>query len=313
MNILVTGANGQLGNEMQILGKAHDKHTYFFTDVMGCEGNILPLDITDAEAVNTFVREHEIELIVNCAAYTNVDKAEDDEQTAYLINATAVENLGKAAAASEMPYGCKVIHVSTDYVFSGEDHLPYREDDPVAPATAYGRTKRAGEELLLAALPDAIIIRTAWLYSEFGNNFVKTMIKLGKTKDEFGVVFDQIGTPTYAEDLAVAIFAAIEADDWHPGIYHFTNLGVCSWYDFTVEIHKLYNAQAILRAYQQEKARPADEDLILAKVNPIRSEEYAYRTPRPHYSVLDKHKIATTFGLDIPYWSLSLARCMQKL
>lgn len=313
MNILITGANGQLGNEMRLIGRAHDKHTYFFTDVVGCEGDVQSLDITDRQAVMTFVQEHEIELIVNCAAYTNVDKAEEDEATARLINAAAVENLGLAAAASTMPNGCKVIHVSTDYVFSGEDHLPYRENDPVAPATAYGRTKLEGEQLLLAACPDAIIMRTAWLYSEFGNNFVKTMIRLGKEREELGIVFDQIGTPTYAEDLAVAIFAAIEADEWHPGIYHFTNQGVCSWYDFTVEIHKLYNAQAILRAYQQSKSRPDDQDLILCQTKPIRSEEYQYKTPRPHYSVLDKKKITETFGLDIPYWSLSLARCMQKL
>lgn len=313
MNILITGANGQLGNEMQILAKAHDKHTYFFTDVVGTNESILPLDITDREAVMAFVRDHEIERIVNCAAYTNVDKAEEDEATARLINATAVENLGLAAAASEMPYGCKVVHISTDYVFSGEEHLPYREDDPVAPATAYGRTKLEGEQLLLKAAPDSIIIRTAWLYSEFGNNFVKTMIKLGRERESLGVVFDQIGTPTYAEDLAVAVFAAIESDEWKPGVYHFTNEGVCSWYDFTVEIHKLYNSTTILRAYQQSQSRPKDEDLIMCQVNPIRSEEYQYRTPRPHYSVLDKKKFREAFDLEIPYWSLSLARCIQKL
>lgn len=313
MNILITGANGQLGNEMRLLTKAHDKHTYFLTDIAGIEGDVQALDITDRQAVADFVAKNEIELIVNCAAYTNVDKAEEDEATAMKINAEAVENLGLAAAASTMPNGCHVIHISTDYVFSGEGCTPYREEDEVAPATAYGRTKLEGERRLLAVCPDAIIIRTAWLYSSFGNNFVKTMMRLGKEKDSLGVVFDQIGTPTYAEDLAVAVFAALEADEWHPGIYHFTNEGVCSWYDFTMEIHKLYNAQTMLRCYQQGKTEPSEMGLITCEVRPIRSEDYNYKTPRPHYSVLDKKKFRDTFNLDIPYWPMALARCMQKL
>lgn len=278
MNILITGSNGQLGTEMRDLSIAHKQHTYFFTDVA-------ELDITNREAVNAFVKDNHIDLIVNCAAYTNVDRAEEDEATARLINAAAVENLAKA--------GCKVIHVSTDYVFSGEEHVPCKESDPVAPRTAYGRTKYEGEQLLLKANPDAIIFRTAWLYSPYGNNFVKTMLKYGRERDELRVVYDQIGTPTYAEDLARAIYAAIEAEQWRPGIYHFTNEGVCSWYDFTVEILRQAGVQC--------------------KVSPILSSEYQYKTPRPHYSVLDKAKVKKTFGIDIPYWTEALHKCIDKL
>ena len=279
MNILITGANGQLGNEMRILSASYPKHTYFFTD-------IAELDITDKAAVSAFVEANAIELIVNCAAYTNVDKAEEDEATAMKINADAVAILGSQ--------GVKVIHVSTDYVFSGDEHVPCKESDPVAPRTAYGRTKYEGEKRLLAVCPEAVILRTAWLYSEFGNNFVKTMIKLGKEKETLGVVFDQIGTPTYAADLAQAIFTVIECPMWHPGIYHFTNEGVCSWFDFTVAIHAL-------------------ADIKTCQVRPILSEEYAYKTPRPHYSVLDKSKFKKTFKVEIPYWLDGLKRCMKKL
>jgi dTDP-4-dehydrorhamnose reductase len=279
MNILITGANGQLGNEMRVLSTSHPKHTYFFTD-------IAELDITDKTAVSSFVADNAIELIVNCAAYTNVDKAEEDEATAMKINADAVAILGSQ--------GVKVIHVSTDYVFSGDEHLPCRESDPVAPRTAYGRTKYEGEKRLLAECPDAVILRTAWLYSSFGNNFVKTMIRLGNEKEQLGVVFDQIGTPTYAADLAAAIFTVIETPVWHPGIYHFTNEGVCSWYDFTIAIHELAGIKK-------------------CQVRPILSEEYTYKTPRPHYSVLDKSKFKKTFGVSIPYWLDGLKRCIAKL
>jgi len=278
MNILITGANGQLGTEMRDLSVLHKAHTYFFTDVA-------ELDITSRESVHAFVRANHIDIIVNCAAYTNVDRAEEDEATARLINAAAVENLATA--------GAKVIHVSTDYVFSGEEHVPCRESDPVAPRTAYGRTKYEGEQLLLKANPKAIIFRTAWLYSPYGNNFVKTMLKYGKEKEELRVVYDQIGTPTYAEDLARAIYAAIEAPEWHAGIYHFTNEGVCSWFDFTVEI-----------------LRQAG---VKCKVSPILSSEYQYKTPRPHYSVLDKAKVKATFNIEIPYWTDSLGECLNRL
>ena len=285
MNILVTGSNGQLGNEMRVLSASHPKHTYFFADVVPAE-ETYSLDITDKTAVSTFVADHAIDLIVNCAAYTNVDKAEEDEATAMKINADAVAILGSQ--------GVKIIHVSTDYVFSGDEHLPCRESDPVAPRTAYGRTKYEGEKRLLAECPDAVILRTAWLYSSFGNNFVKTMIRLGKEKETLGVVFDQVGTPTYAADLAAAIFTVIECPMWHPGIYHFANEGVCSWFDFTIAIHDLAGIKN-------------------CQVRPILSEEYTYKTPRPHYSVLDKSKFKKTFGASIPYWLDGLKRCITKL
>lgn len=278
MTILITGCNGQLGTEMRNLSLLHPAHRYFFTDVA-------ELDITNREAVEHFVTANHIELIVNCAAYTNVDKAEENEPAAHLINALAVENLALS--------GAKIIHISTDYVFSGDESSPRREQDAAAPRTAYGRTKLEGEQLLLKHCPDAVIIRTAWLYSPYGNNFVKTMLRLGAERDELRVVNDQIGTPTYAEDLADAIYAVIEAPEWHEGIYHFTDEGVCSWYDFTVEIMR----QTQLRA----------------KVTPIASSEYAYKTPRPHYSVLDKSKIKQTFGISIPRWQDSLAKCLTRL
>ena len=284
MNILITGANGQLGNEMRILSAQHPKHTYLFSDVFVPENSpvtVHPLDITDEAAVCGFVGEHCVDLIVNCAAYTNVDKAEQDEPVALKINADAVANLARS--------GARLIHISTDYVFSGDEHLPCREQDPVAPRTAYGRTKYAGEQALLAIQPDAIIFRTAWLYSEYGNNFMKTMIRLGQTKPEIGVVYDQIGTPTYALDLAQAIFAAIEADEWKAGIYHYTNEGVCSWYDFTLAIHEVYN---MYLAHGMKQGEP-----IRCRVKPILSEEYQYLTPRPHYSVLNKAKVKQTFGM----------------
>ena len=289
MNILITGANGQLGNEMRVLSAQHTQHTYFFTD-------IAELDITSREAVNQFVTDNAIDVIVNCAAYTNVDKAETDEDMAHKINALAVENLGLS--------GAKVIHVSTDYVFSGEACVPYSETDSVAPRTAYGRTKREGEVLLQAVSPKAVIIRTAWLYSTFGNNFVKTMLRLGQEREALGVVFDQIGSPTYAADLAVAIFAVINAPVWQADVYHFTNEGVCSWYDFTHEIFA--RAKTLL---------PTDAAQQIAQCNlrPILSSEYQYQTPRPHFSVLNKSKIKSTFGIAIPHWTEALQVCLEKL
>ncbi len=284
MNILITGCNGQLGNEMRNYAIANGEWLVangiqlYYTDVA-------ELDITNLSVVQDFVRECQIDVIVNCAAYTNVDKAEDDEATAYLINATAVENLGKS--------GARVIHVSTDYVFDGTAYLPYTEDQAACPNTAYGRTKRAGEELLLAACPEAIIIRTAWLYSPYGNNFVKTMLRLGNERDSLNVVFDQIGTPTYAADLATAIFGFLQAEEWHAGIYHFSNEGVCSWYDFTCEIHRQAG--------------------ISCNVQPILSSAYPSKTPRPHYSVLDKTKLKQTLGVTIPHWTEALSRCLTHL
>lgn len=289
MNILITGANGQLGNEMRVLSAQHTHHTYFFTDID-------ELDITSRAAVKQFVSENSIDIIVNCAAYTNVDKAEIDENLAHKINASAVENLGLS--------GARVIHISTDYVFSGEACVPYAETDSVAPRTAYGRTKREGEKLLQAVSDEAIIIRTAWLYSTFGNNFVKTMLRLGQERENLGVVFDQIGSPTYAADLASAIFAAINAPIWHAGVYHYTNEGVCSWYDFTHEIFT--RAQLLLDAESANK-------IASCKLRSILSSEYQYQTPRPHYSVLNKSKIKQTFGISIPHWTDALQVCLEKL
>lgn len=282
MNILITGANGQLGNEMRVAAKDHPQHHFIYTDID-------TLDITDRQAVLDFAKQHQTDMIVNCAAYTAVDKAEDDEQTAAKINADAVRNLAEAAVACH----AGIIHISTDYVFDGNACVPYKEDMPVCPTNVYGRTKLAGEQVLQQVCPDAIIVRTAWLYSTFCNNFVKTMLRLGTERDTLNVIFDQVGSPTYAADLAKAIFAIIEAPEKVPGIYHFTNEGVCSWYDFTVSIHRIAG--------------------ITCKVVPIESDAYPVRTPRPHYSVLNKAKIKQTYGIEIPHWEDALQRCITEL
>ena len=282
MNILITGCNGQLGNEMQLLEEKNPQHTYFNTDVA-------ELDITDVAAIEKFVREHEIDGIVNCAAYTAVDKAEDNQELCTKLNANAPEYL---AAAIEKRGGW-MIQISTDYVFDGTNHTPYVESDPVCPNSVYGRTKLAGEEAAQKACQKTMIIRTAWLYSTFGNNFVKTMIRLGKEKPELGVIFDQIGTPTYARDLAVAIFAAIN-QGVIPGIYHFSNEGVISWYDFTKAIHRIAGIKT-------------------CHVRPLHTSEYPTPANRPHYSVLDKTKIKQTYGIEIPYWEESLKECVERL
>lgn len=311
MNILVTGANGQLGKMVRRLALNHDKHTYCYTDILSDEQTDA-LDICDKAAVHAYVKEHAIELIINCAAYVAVDKAEEEEVKAEKINCLGVMNLASTRT--------RIIHISTDYVFAGNACVPYTPEDAADPKTAYGRTKLHGEKFLQTMQPEAVIIRTGWLYSEYGNNFVKTMIKLGQEREDLSVVYDQVGTPTYAEDLAAAIFAVVEnvnplvpgtEPDNFGGIYHFSNLGVCSWYDFTVQIHKLYNAQLMLRRFQTPEAELGEP--IACHVRPIRSSEYAYKTPRPAYSVLDKSKIATTFGIDIPYWTDSLARCITAL
>lgn len=282
MNILITGANGQLGNEMRDLSAGHPRHTYFFTDVH-------ELDICDAEAVHAFVSNHAIALIVNCAAYTAVDKAEDNPDLCDTLNHLAPAHLADAAEAR----GAALIHISTDYVFDGTAYVPYTEDALPCPNSVYGRTKLAGEEEVTRRCTRTMVIRTAWLYSEYGNNFVKTMLRLGRERAELGVVFDQIGTPTYAGDLARAIYAAIE-QGITPGIYHFSNEGVCSWYDFTLAIHRLAG-------------------ITTCKVSPLHTDEYPARAPRPHYSVLDKTKIKRTLGIDIPHWEESLARCVARL
>ena len=282
MRILITGCNGQLGNEMQLLEKTNPQHTYFNTDVA-------ELDITDQQAVETFVSENEIEGIVNCAAYTAVDKAEDNQELCRLLNTVAPGYL--AAAVGKR--GGWIIQVSTDYVFDGTKHTPYAETDPVCPNSVYGSTKLDGEESVLKACQNSMIIRTAWLYSTFGNNFVKTMIRLGQEKPELGVIFDQIGTPTYARDLAVAIFTAVN-QGVKPGIYHFSNEGVISWYDFTKAIHRIAGIKG-------------------CHVRPLHTEEYPTPANRPHYSVLDKTKIKQTYGIEVPYWEESLEECIEQL
>ncbi len=281
-NILITGCNGQLGNEMQLLAAAHPELTYFFTDVK-------ELDITDETAVKTYIKKHEIDCVINCAAYTAVDKAETDEALCEKLNHKAP---GYLAQAIEEQDGC-MIHVSTDYVFDGTAHIPYREDAPTCPNTVYGRTKLAGEQAVMQNCKQAVVIRTAWLYSTFGNNFVKTMLRLGREKENLGVIFDQIGSPTYGRDLAAAIFAIL-TKDFVPGIYHFSNEGVISWYDFTKAVHRIAG-------------------ITNCNVRPLHTEEYPAPAPRPHYSVLDKTKIKETYGIDIPYWEDSLTECIRIL
>ena len=284
MNILVTGANGQLGNEMRRLG-AVSPNNYIFTDVA-------ELDITNADAVMYVAKNYAIDAIINCAAYTNVDKAESDEATAELINATAVANL--AAAMKEV--GGTLFHVSTDYVFGSEGNTPRTEEMPLNPLGVYGRTKLHGEQAILESGCKALIFRTAWLYSEFGNNFLKTMLRLTAEKEQLNVVFDQVGTPTYAGDLALAIFSIIEAGvyEGNEGIYHFSNEGVCSWYDFAVEI-------------------AAAAGHTNCRINPCHSSEFPSPVTRPPYSVLDKTKIKNTFDIDIPHWRESMEYCIKRI
>ena len=282
MNILITGCNGQLGNEMQLLEKVNPQHIYFNTDVA-------ELDITAPAAIETFVNENQIDGIVNCAAYTAVDKAEDNQELCRLLNTVAP---GYLAAAVDKRGGW-LIQVSTDYVFDGTNHTPYTEDEPTCPNSVYGSTKLDGEKAAQQACSRTMIVRTAWLYSTFGNNFVKTMIRLGKEKPELGVIFDQIGTPTYARDLAVALFAAIN-QGVVPGIYHFSNEGVISWYDFTKAIHRIAGISS-------------------CHVRPLHTAEYPTPANRPHYSVLDKTKIKQTYHIEVPYWEESLKECILQL
>lgn len=282
--ILVTGANGQLGNSLRLLEPQYNQYKFLFTDVD-------TLDICDAEAVCSFMKENKVNYILNCAAYTAVDKAEDDETLCLRINRDAVRNLGEAAHTT----GAKVIHVSTDYVFDGTNCQPYKETDVTCPVSVYGRTKLAGEEALQEVCQESVIIRTAWLYSEFGNNFVKTMLRLGSERDELRVIFDQVGTPTYAGDLASAMMTIVEQAEkgsFVPGVYHFSDEGVCSWYDFTIQILQLAN-------------------IATCRVIPIEAHEYPTKAIRPHYSVLNKSKIKATYGICIPHWETSLRRCMK--
>lgn len=272
--ILITGAKGQLGTELaKLLPEA------ILTDVAD-------LDITNAQAVTDFVKSHGIDTIINAAGYTAVDKCEDEEELAFKINVDGPHNLAMS--------GAKIVHISTDYVFDGTGHLPYTEDDDPAPTSAYGRTKLAGEWQVLDNAKIGVVIRTAWLYSPYGNNFVKTIRKLGAEKEEINVVADQIGTPTYAADLAKAIVEIIpQMNEQNKGIYHFTNEGVCSWYDFATEIMAMSG--------------------LNCKVNPIPTSAYPTKAKRPHYSVLNKQKIKQTFGIEIEHWRKSLEKCLSLL
>lgn len=282
MNILITGCNGQLGNEMKRLQAEHPEHNWINTDVA-------ELDITDQAAIEKLVEEREIDGIVNCAAYTAVDKAESDKELCELLNSIAPAYLAGAVGMR----GGWMIQVSTDYVFDGTKHTPYVETDTPMPTGVYGTTKLAGEEAVRIFCPKAMIIRTAWLYSVYGNNFVKTMMRLGREKKQLGVIFDQIGTPTCARDLAKVIMTAI-SKGVVPGVFHFSNEGVISWYDFTKAIHRIAGING-------------------CRVLPIHTAEYPTAAKRPAYSVLDKTKIKQTYSVEVPYWEESLRDCIREL
>lgn len=285
-SILVTGSNGQLGNELQVLAK-QTSHTWHFTD-------IAELDICNPAAISKFLSTHTCDFIINCAAYTAVDKAETDVDTANKINAEAPKHLAEACKLHNSLF----IHISTDYVFDGTKHTPYIETDTTNPQSVYGTSKLQGEQNAISIHANTCIIRTSWLYSSFGNNFVKTMIRLGKERDQLNVIFDQIGTPTYARDLATAIIHIVNISSQNtqafiPGIYHYSNEGVCSWFDFAKEIHDLQN--------------------IACTVLPIETKDYPTPAKRPHYSVLNKTKIKSTFNISISHWKDSLKECVQQL
>jgi len=286
VKILVTGSNGQLGSEIRKISGNYVEMEFCFTDVD-------ELDITNSEKVAEFLTDYNPEFLINCAAYTAVDKAETDESTAFLINATAVGILAEQSAK----VGCKMIHISTDYVFDGNGPRPYREDDPVDPQSVYGKTKLEGELLCQKCNSESLIIRTSWLYSAFGNNFVKTMIRLGQERSELGIIADQIGSPTNAADLALAILTIISSvtegnKSFLTGTYHYSNEGVASWYDFTKAIFEIAQISCL--------------------VKPIASEDYPSPVPRPPYSVMDKSKIKRNFGLQIPYWRDSITDYFQN-
>ena len=278
--VLVTGADGQLGVALRDRTIGIDGFTFYFTDID-------TLDICDKSGLSDFVRSHNIDIIINCAAYTAVDKAEDEPEICARINCDAVRSIGELAAE----IGARVIHVSTDYVFDGRSTHPYRETDATFPVSVYGKTKLAGEQALLAVCKNSIILRTAWLYSETGTNFMKTMLRLGKERGTLSIVNDQQGTPTYAGDLAEAIRVILIAKSFTPGVYHYTNEGECTWYDFAVKIFELAAIHCI--------------------VNPITTADYPTRAPRPAYSVLNKSKIKETFAIQIPAWEASLEKCLS--
>jgi dTDP-4-dehydrorhamnose reductase len=285
MNILVTGANGQLGKEIQTIcdNYSTDKDQFFFTDID-------ELNVTEPEPLNKFVKKNSISVIINCAAYTNVDQAEDEEKIAFLVNELAVKNL----TATALENNVKIIHISTDYVFNGKNYKPYKETDAVNPVSIYGKSKLAGEQKIIET-QTGIILRTSWLYSPFGKNFVKTIEKLAREREELKVVFDQVGSPTYAKDLAGTImeivFSPLSPKNY--GVYHFSNEGVCSWYDLAKEIISLQN--------------------ISCNIVPIESKDFPTKAPRPHYSVLNKSKIKRVFQIEIPHWKSSLEEMMRSI
>ncbi len=281
-NILVTGANGQLGSEIRHIVSKSVKKNYIFTDV-------LELDITNAEKISNFIAENQINVVINCAAYTQVDKAEDDSTTADLVNHIAVKNIATACKQNKV----KVIHISTDYVFSGDKNTPYTEQDTEKALGVYGKTKFDGEEALRKSGIPYLIVRTSWLYSSFGHNFVKTIQKLSSERTELKVVFDQVGTPTYAADLARFIIHVLENDLFknQQETYHFSNEGVCSWFDFATEIVRLSENHCV--------------------VKPCLSDEFPSKVKRPNYSVLDKSKLKTDFQYEIPYWKISLEKMIS--
>ena len=285
MTILVTGANGQLGTHIRLCS-SQSQHRYIYTDIE-------ELDICNKEAIHTFVHDNGVDVIVNCAAYTNVDKAESDEPNADRLNHLAVGYLAECMAE----VNGLLIRISTDYVFGGNrNNTPCREDEPVNPTGAYGRTKLLGEQAVMASGCRFIIFRTAWLYSEYGKNFCKTMLSLTSSKPQLNVVFDQVGTPTYAGDLANAIFTILENDlsRGNEGLYHYSNEGVCSWYDFAMKIARLSGHTG-------------------CDIQPCHSDEFPSPVVRPSYSVLDKTKFKQTFGLQVPYWTDSLQKCLEHM
>ncbi|PKV65403.1 dTDP-4-dehydrorhamnose reductase [Polaribacter sp. Hel1_33_96] len=285
MNILITGSNGQLGNEIKDRASQFGNWNFIYKD--------LPeLDITDYNKLEKLTSELSIDTIINCAAYTAVDLAESNQEIAYKVNVEGAKNLAKLAKKFRL----KLVHVSTDFVFDGKHHLPYKETDMSNPLSVYGRTKLEGERLVLEEYPNSIILRTAWLYSSYGANFVKTMQRLGSEREELQVIFDQVGTPTWAGDLAntiLKIISQLEYGNANKGLYHYSNEGVASWYDFAVEIMNLSN--------------------VNCKVLPIETEEYPTPAPRPSYSVLNKAKIKTDFNIEIPHWKISLKECINQL
>lgn len=284
MRILVTGSHGQLGRSLQQIAATDRQHDWFFTDVE-------ELDITKPTQVKHFLNSQNIEVCINCAAYTAVDKAEDEQELAYLLNAKAPQILAKACRETN----ALLIHVSTDYVFDGLNYKPYREDDPVSPASAYAKGKADGEQAVIKSGAKYVIVRTSWLYSQFGGNFVKTMLRLGKEKESLNVVADQVGTPTYAFDLAavILIIAENKKTENHNQIYHFSNEGAISWYDFAQSIMEL--------------------EKLDCKVLPIESKDYPVKTKRPFYSVLNKAKVKKHFEIQIPYWRKSLKKCLEEI